>query len=92
MSEYDIELIVLGYPLKEDGSRSSSTELVEKFRAELEKRYNFRIEYADERYSSEIARERIINSVSSRKKRRDKSLVDRNAAAILLEDYLRENS
>lgn len=44
----------------------------------------------DERYTSEIAKERIKNTVSSRKKRRDKSLVDKNAAAIMLEDYLQE--
>ena len=29
--DYQIEIIVLGYPLREDGSRSSSTELIEKF-------------------------------------------------------------
>ncbi|PKL88014.1 MAG: Holliday junction resolvase RuvX [Ignavibacteriae bacterium HGW-Ignavibacteriae-2] len=89
--EYDIEKFILGYPLKEDGSRSSSTELIEKFRSELEKKMNIPIEYYDERYSSELAKDRIIQSVSSKKKRRDKSLVDKNAAAIILEDYLREN-
>ncbi|MBU1096628.1 MAG: Holliday junction resolvase RuvX [Bacteroidetes bacterium] len=89
--EYDIEKFILGYPLKEDGSRSSSTELIEKFRSELEKKINIPIEYYDERYSSELAKDRIIQSVSSKKKRRDKSLVDKNAAAIILEDYLREN-
>ncbi len=78
--------------MKEDGSRSTSTELIEKFRSELEKKYKYKIEYIDERYSSEIAKERIIASVPSRKKRRDKGLVDKNAAAILLEDYLRESN
>lgn len=86
--DYQIELIILGYPLKEDGSRSSSTELIEKFKIELEKRKTIKIELVDERYSSSIAKERILESVPSKKKRRNKSLVDMNAAAVILQDYL----
>ncbi len=86
--DYQIELIVLGYPLKEDGSRSSSTELIEKFKTELEKRKSIKIELVDERYSSSIAKERILESVPSKKKRRNKNLVDMNAAAVILQDYL----
>ncbi len=86
--EYQIEIIVLGYPLKEDGSRSSSTELIERFKTELEKRKTIKIELVDERYSSSIAKERILESVPSKKKRRNKNLVDMNAAAVILQDYL----
>jgi len=86
--DYQIELIVLGYPLREDGSRSSSTELIEKFKTELEKRKSIKIELVDERYSSSIAKERILESVPSKKKRRNKNLVDMNAAAVILQDYL----
>lgn len=86
--DYQIELIVLGYPLKEDGSRSSSTELIEKFKTELEKKKSVKIELVDERYSSSIAKERILESVPSKKKRRNKNLVDMNAAAVILQDYL----
>lgn len=87
-AEYEIEKIVLGYPLKEDGSKSTSTELVEKFHEQLQKKIKYPIVYVDERYSSEIARQHIIESVSSKKKRRDKSLLDKNAAAVILQDYL----
>lgn len=86
--DYSIEIIVLGYPIKEDGSRSKSTELVEKFKTELEKKKSLKIELVDERYSSSIAKERILESVPSKKKRRDKNLVDMNAAAVILQDYL----
>ena len=91
LQEFEIEFILLGYPLKEDGSKSTSTKLVEEFKLELAKRYKYPIKLCDERYSSEIAKQRIIESVTSKKKRRDKGLVDKNAAAIMLEDYLREN-
>lgn len=89
--DYNIETIVLGYPLKEDGTRSSSTELIERFKKELEKKKSIKIILVDERYSSSIAKERILESVPSRKKRRDKKLVDMNAAAVFLQDYLEMN-
>jgi len=88
--EFVIEKVVLGYPLKEDGTKSASTLIVEKFKEEFEKKYSLTLELVDERYSSEIAKQKILESVPSRKKRRNKSLVDMNAAAIILEDYLKE--
>lgn len=88
ISEYKIEKIILGHPLKEDGSKSEMTLEVEKFKLILEKKANLIVELYDERYSSSIAHERIIKSVSSKKKRKDKGLVDKNAAAVFLEDYM----
>ncbi|PIQ08385.1 MAG: Holliday junction resolvase RuvX [Ignavibacteriales bacterium CG18_big_fil_WC_8_21_14_2_50_31_20] len=86
--DYEIETIVLGYPLKESGKRSSSTELIEKFKEVLEKNTNIPIVLSDERYSSVIAKQQILESVKSKKKRQDKGLVDKNAAAIILQEYL----
>ncbi|MCK5457482.1 MAG: Holliday junction resolvase RuvX [Melioribacteraceae bacterium] len=89
--EYDVELIVLGYPLNESGERSSSTELIEKFQIELEEKIKLPIELVDERYSSSIAQQQVLESVTSKKKRRNKGLIDKNAAAIILQDYLNMN-
>ena len=86
--DYEVETIVLGYPLKESGARSSSTELIEKFKIELESKVKLPIVLVDERYSSVIAKQQILESVTSKKKRRDKGLVDKNAAAIILQEYL----
>ena len=83
---------ILGYPLKENGEKSDSTLAVEKFKRELEKKTKLEVILFDERYSSEIAKERIIESVKSKKKRRSKELVDMYAAAVILEDYMKENS
>jgi len=85
---YEIETVVIGYPLKESGGRSSSTEMVEKFRKELEKKISQKILFVDERYSSEIAQHRILETVPSKKKRKDKNLIDKNAAAVILQSYL----
>lgn len=86
--EYDVETLVLGFPLKESGARSTSTELIEKFRQELEEKIKLPIVLVDERYSSVIAQQQILETTPSKKKRRDKGLVDKNAAAIILKDYL----
>ena len=91
-AEYEIEIIVLGYPLKENGEHSKSTEMVEKFYDKLVKKTSIVIEYFDERYSSMIAKEKILQSVSSRKKRRDKSLIDKNAAAVILNDFMQSKN
>lgn len=88
IDEYHIVKLILGYPLKENGDESTSSQSVLKFKTELENKIGLQIELIDERYSSSIASERIIQSVSSKKKRRDKSLLDKNAAAVILEDYL----
>jgi len=88
INEYNIVKIIIGNPIKESGDESTSSQSVLKFKSELENNISFPIELIDERYSSSIARERIIQSVASKKKRRDKSLLDKNAAAVILEDYL----
>ncbi len=90
--QYSIKKIIIGYPLKESGEKTHITDAVIKFRDDLSKRVNAAIEFVDERYSSSIAAENIIQSVASKKKRRDKGLLDRNAAAVLLQDYLRDTS
>lgn len=87
--EYNIVHIVLGYPLKEDGSKSEITLVIDEFGKKLENKFKTSVELVDERYSSAIAWEQIIEGVPSRKKRRDKSLIDRNAAAVILSDYLK---
>lgn len=88
IDDYHVVKILLGYPLKESGAKSKISILIEKFKENLEKDTSLPVEFVDERYSSEIAKQRIIETVPSKKKRRNKSLIDKNAAAVLLEDYI----
>jgi putative Holliday junction resolvase len=90
LNNYNVIKIIIGYPLKEDGSESNLSKTVEKFKDRISMKYKIETELVDERYSSALAWEQILESVPSKKKRRDKSLVDMNAAAIILEDYLKE--
>ena len=88
-SEMGIRKIILGYPLKESGDKSTSTREVEEFHKKLKERFKEEIILWDERYTSVIAKENILSSVSKKSKRRDKGLLDQNAAAIILQEYLR---
>ena len=90
LRDYNIEAFVVGYPLKESGEVSAIIEEVDKFIQRLEKKFRLPVIKVDERYSSSIAERQILESVKSKKKRRDKGLVDRNAAAIILKDFLEE--
>ena len=86
--EFNITEIIIGYPLKESGEESKVSKMVLKFKQELEKRVSAPVGLVDERYSSEIAKQNILQSEPSKKKRRDKALVDKNAASVILQDYL----
>ena len=88
-SENKISKIILGLPVKESGAESIIKFKVLAFKDELEKKFAIDVLLVDERYSSSIAQRRILETVSSKKKRKDKFILDKNAAAVLLEDYLR---
>ncbi len=91
LTEYSVVRILVGMPFKESGDESVTSKAVHEFVEEIKKYISLEIIFVDERYSSEIAKQRIIESVPSKKKRRDKGLVDKNAAAVILEDYLKNN-
>lgn len=88
INEKNVNQIILGYPVKESGEESSISGLIIKFKKELESKSGIEIQLVDERYSSDIASQKILESVKSKKKRRDKSLIDKSAAAVMLEEYL----
>lgn len=90
ISEKNIQKIILGYPFREDGKPSSLSSEITKFKASLEKRYKFEVILWDERYTSSIAMGMMIESTIKKSKRRDKGIIDRNAAAIILQEYLNE--
>ncbi|MCX7797313.1 MAG: Holliday junction resolvase RuvX [Melioribacter sp.] len=89
IENYNVKKIILGNPIKENGQESKIFPLILKFKNELEKKFNIPVELVDERYTSSIAQKRIVETVKSKKKRKEKGLLDRNSAAVLLEDYLK---
>ncbi len=90
ISEKKILKVILGLPYQDDGKLSSNANQILKFKEKLETEFQIEIILRDERYTSEIAKSLIIQSVTKKSKRRDKGLVDRNSAAIILQEYLDE--
>ncbi|NLA96310.1 MAG: Holliday junction resolvase RuvX [Clostridiaceae bacterium] len=86
-AEHDADTIVVGYPARTDGRYSETGALASAFADALRQASDCRVELCDERYTSVLA-SRLIIETASKKKRRDKSLVDRVAAEILLQDWL----
>jgi putative Holliday junction resolvase len=90
IKQYNVKRIIIGYPLREDGRKSELAKSVDKFRDMLKSKIDIDILLQDERYSSQLALSKVLESVNKKKKRRDKGLIDRNAASIILQDYLDE--
>lgn len=88
IKEKNIELIVLGIPSDKENSKTSIVKDVKAFKEKLLSKFNLKIVEWDETYTSVIAEKRINESVIKKKHRREKSLIDMNAAAVILQEYL----
>lgn len=85
-----VELIVIGEPKNWDDSDTHATALVEKFIRELQKQFpQMPIQKVDERYTSKMAKDAMLEMGLKKKARRNKALVDEIAATIILQEYLR---
>jgi len=89
VAKEEIEEIVLGMPTRHDGSDTHSTPGVRKLNQQLTKTFpDIPVTYWDERYTSKMAMRAMIAGGVKKKKRRDKGLVDRTSATIILQEYL----
>jgi len=86
IKQYNVEKIVVGYPLRLDGTEGIQCEKVNRFVDILESRFSLPIIKWDETLSTKEAEEILIEANISRKKRKD--VVDKLAAAIILKSYL----
>ncbi len=87
--KYKVDTIVVGLPVKLDGSDTNSTESVKNFIIHLKRTFSDKeIIALDERYTSKIASQTIAKSGMNKKKRQNKELIDQVSAVILLQDYL----
>ncbi len=92
LAEEEVETIVIGEPRHVDGTPTKLVPQIIGLARKLSKLFPaVKVVMHDERYTSEMAKEAIRNSGARRKKRRDKALVDKIAAAIILQEYLEEH-
>jgi len=88
-SKNNVEKVIVGEPKQMDGSASESAEIIEKFVIQFKKEFpTIPLEKIDERFTSKMAFQSMIDSGMKKKQRQNKGLIDEIAATILLQDYL----
>ena len=84
-----VELFIVGEPKQMDYTPSRSEDLIIPFIKKLEEKHpEIPIKRIDERFTSKMAFQTMIDSGMSKKKRRNKALLDEISATIILQTYL----
>ncbi|WP_119078972.1 Holliday junction resolvase RuvX [Chitinophaga alhagiae] len=84
-----VELILIGLPRNLDGSNTHATPLVEECIRILHKHFpQIPVKKVDERFTSKMAFQSMLDSGLKKKDRQQKGLVDEISATILLQEYL----
>ena len=87
----EVELIIIGEPKNWDDTDTHATPLVEKIIRQLEKNFpKIPIKRVDERYTSKMAKDAMLEMGLKKMQRRNKKLVDEIAATIMLQEYMRQ--
>ena len=85
----DVEAIVVGKPTQMNGEPSQTWRYVEPLVGRLRRAYpDKRVELYDERFTSVLAHRAMLDSGLGRTARRDKALVDKISATIILQSYM----
>ncbi len=88
IEEKNVVKIILGLPSESYHASKILAEEVRKLEKEMETKLSLEVILWDEEFTSFLAKQQVLDSVKSKKKRKDKGLIDRNSAAIILQEYL----
>ena len=86
IAEYEVDFIVLGYPLHMNNTAGERAKACEEFKAHLERRTGLSVCLWDERLTT-VQSERILMESGVRRENR-KAVVDKMSAAIILQSYM----
>ena len=88
-SKNDVDIIVLGKPSQMNGQPSETMRFIEPLAGRLRHSYpDKQVVLYDERFTSVLAHRTILDSGIGKMARRDKALVDRISATIILQSYM----
>lgn len=86
-----VELVVVGEPRQNDGTPSENYARVQQFIGSFKKRFPLiPITTYDERFTSVLAHQAMIDGGLKKKARQNKALVDEISATIILQDFLQQ--
>ncbi len=87
-----VEKIVIGEPRQPNGMPSENMQRVQQFKAQWQKAHpDIPIVGYDERFTSVMAHQTMIDAGLHKKARQDKALTDRISATIILQSYMQGN-
>lgn len=88
-----VDVFVVGEPKTERNTASESQKYLKPFLGRLKKKFpDIDIVLVDERYTSKIAFQSMIDSGVKKKDRRNKALIDTVSATIILQSYLEQKN
>lgn len=88
-SKEQVEEVIIGMPTNMDDSDTHATPLVRKFLEQFKKNFPATpISEVDERFTSKMATQAMLEMGLKKKQRQNKALVDEIAATIMLQEYL----
>jgi putative holliday junction resolvase len=88
-SREPVDIIVVGEPKTLQNNKSDSARFIDPFVAHLKKKFpEKKIERYDERFTSAMAHQAMLEGGVKKKARRDKQTVDVISAIIILQDYM----
>jgi putative Holliday junction resolvase len=87
-----VEAVLVGEPKKMNGQPSESAPIIKGFVTHFSNIFpDMKVVRVDERFTSKMAFQTMIDSGLSKKKRQNKGLIDEISATIMLQDYLSSN-
>ncbi len=90
ISEEKVELVIIGEPKQKDGTHSNVETEIQKFILKFSETFpEMKTERMDERFTSKMAFQTMIDSGLNKKQRQNKALIDEISATIILQDYLK---
>jgi putative Holliday junction resolvase len=84
-----VELVIIGMPTNWDDSATHATPLVHRFIKEFQKNFPaIPIKTVDERYTSKLASQAMLEMGLKKSQRRNKAMIDEIAATMMLQEWL----
>ena len=86
-----VEIVVVGYPKQMNNEASESVRYVNPFLKKFQIQFpDVKLEIIDERFTSKMAFQTMIDGGLKKQKRQDKALIDGISATIILQNYLEQ--
>lgn len=86
VKQNEVKKIIIGMP-NEDRNKNLAAS-IKSFIKRIEEKFHIEVITWNEEFTSVIAEQMVIQSVPKKKKRRDKGLIDKFSAAVILQEYL----